>query len=581
MAFGFRPATPGTIVVLAATVLLVLVSVSVPITKSIYFLKANITADVQGIDIKGTVTLGCWGYCVGDTCTPSKLGYNLDILKLFGENGNIAGVSNAVLKWITYLLILHPIAAALAALSTLMGLVAHLRGFGATCFTTCIASLAATVALLAFVFDIVVFLIAKNRIESAASGESAELGNAVWMTLAAMILLLTSGFFFGCGACIFRRQRHEKQVSDLYRPQVDADYGGKMRQDAYAANARLAAADQQNNLPAFAEYDHQDEYEKGVEQMPLNPRNANAQGQYLPPSPPSGGAAAIGGGYGGGYDDARYNNSAYGHFQPAQQPTSPTRRNQQQQLRFADPASEMGGYGHTAGDMVGAGVGAGPGARLAAEARAQRGHATREDLRLLDPAAAAAAAAAGAPSSSQGQGQGGPADYYGHDYAVEPFSGMHDGGGYTSGGGGDGGADEYQQYPTDTYAANPYYTPSQRQQYDDDDDGLGPQQLPTSPTTRLVGPRVPSAGPNAGPRSPTAAGHGSASYPPLPQQQQQRGEPPVLPYRRNDNGLDDYAYPQQQQQQQQQAYPPPPEATYDYEPHHFSSTDMYGAPMRY
>jgi hypothetical protein len=28
----------------------------------------------------------------------------------------------------------------------------------------------------------------------------------------------------------------------LYRPQVDADYGGKMRQDAYAANARLAAA---------------------------------------------------------------------------------------------------------------------------------------------------------------------------------------------------------------------------------------------------------------------------------------------------------------------------------------------------
>lgn len=74
-------------------------------------------------------------------------------------------------------MILHPIAAALAGLSTLMGLVAHLRGFGATCFTTCIASLAATVALLAFVFDIVVFLIAKNRIESAASGESASLGN--------------------------------------------------------------------------------------------------------------------------------------------------------------------------------------------------------------------------------------------------------------------------------------------------------------------------------------------------------------------------------------------------------------------
>jgi hypothetical protein len=39
------------------------------------------------------------------------------------------------------------------------------------------------------------------------------------------------------------------------------------------AGAALAAASssEQNNLPAFAEYDHQDEYEKGVEQMPLNP----------------------------------------------------------------------------------------------------------------------------------------------------------------------------------------------------------------------------------------------------------------------------------------------------------------------
>lgn len=84
---------------------------------------------------------------------------------------------------ITYLLILHPIAAALAAVATILGLLAHLRGFGATCFTTCVASLAATVALLAFVFDIVVFLIAKKRIEAAASGESAELGNVSIRTL--------------------------------------------------------------------------------------------------------------------------------------------------------------------------------------------------------------------------------------------------------------------------------------------------------------------------------------------------------------------------------------------------------------
>lgn len=67
-----------------------LVSVSVPITKSIYFLKANIAADVQGIDIKGTVTLGCWGYCIGDNCTPSTLGYNLGALLQSPSQGETA-----------------------------------------------------------------------------------------------------------------------------------------------------------------------------------------------------------------------------------------------------------------------------------------------------------------------------------------------------------------------------------------------------------------------------------------------------------------------------------------------------------
>lgn len=52
-------------------------SVSVPITKSIWFLKADIKATVDGVDINGVVTLGCWGYCIGDNCTQTKLGYNL------------------------------------------------------------------------------------------------------------------------------------------------------------------------------------------------------------------------------------------------------------------------------------------------------------------------------------------------------------------------------------------------------------------------------------------------------------------------------------------------------------------------
>jgi hypothetical protein len=89
------------------------------------------------------------------------------------------------------LLILHPIAAALAGLSTLMGLVAHLRGFGATCFTKRKA---------AYVPELCRF--ATRGALDAVLGDQEDDNvkherEQVWMTLAAMILLLTSGFFFG------------------------------------------------------------------------------------------------------------------------------------------------------------------------------------------------------------------------------------------------------------------------------------------------------------------------------------------------------------------------------------------------
>lgn len=78
---------------------------------------------------------------------------------------------------ITYLLILHPIAAGFSTISVILGLIAHTHGFAGTAFTTCFASFAATFALLAFIFDIVVFVIAKSRIQSSAVGGSAQLGN--------------------------------------------------------------------------------------------------------------------------------------------------------------------------------------------------------------------------------------------------------------------------------------------------------------------------------------------------------------------------------------------------------------------
>lgn len=332
-----------------------------------------------------------------------------------------------------------------------------------------------------------------------------------------------------------------------------------MRNDAYAANARPVSDESNNNLPAFAEYDH--EPEKGLEQIPLNP--PPQQAQYSVPN------GAGGYGYDGGY-------AGYGdHWQQ----TSPTRPNQQ--LRFASLSDAGNGAPRTSqdGGMVGApgAAGMGQGARLAAEARAQRGFATREDLRLLDPAAAAAPSADG--------GGTGPDAY--HDYHhVEPFSGMYD---KTAGPvGGYGYQDDDDNM---SYAANPYYTQSQQQQ-----DEAAFAQSPT----RLAGPRAPSAGPGLG-SSPTGApggGGGAAysSYPPPPSAARQQ-EPPVLPYRESSTDAyghpagatpyyhDQYAPMQDQEQQPQLQDYHASDPTYGghdrYQSQGNPSTDMYGAPARY
>jgi SUR7/PalI family len=72
-----RPATPGFIITLLATVLLALVSFSVPWFKFVYFLKASLS--VEGIS--GSITFGVLGYCVqlsnGTTCSKPSIGYEL------------------------------------------------------------------------------------------------------------------------------------------------------------------------------------------------------------------------------------------------------------------------------------------------------------------------------------------------------------------------------------------------------------------------------------------------------------------------------------------------------------------------
>jgi hypothetical protein len=72
-----KPATPGFLTTLVATILLAVVSFSVPYFRSVYFLKASLAAEGQS----GDITFGTLGYCVvlnsSTTCSNATVGYSL------------------------------------------------------------------------------------------------------------------------------------------------------------------------------------------------------------------------------------------------------------------------------------------------------------------------------------------------------------------------------------------------------------------------------------------------------------------------------------------------------------------------
>ncbi|KAF9567838.1 pali-domain-containing protein [Agrocybe pediades] len=254
-----RPATPGFLVTLVATVLLAVVSFCVPYFKSVFFLKAAISID----GFSGNVTFGTLGYCLelsnGTTCSKPSIGYEIDINGLV-QNKLPIEIPQVAVKWITYALFLHVIALIGAAGSAVFGLLAHVREMSMTCCSTFISGFAAVIAMLAFIFDLVLFFVAKSRINAVGS---AQMGNAIWLTLAAWLLLFFSGCFYALGrCCISNRPRAPSgnKYSGGKWASRDPELAGpdrneQLRLDAVKAEADRKARQKQTEvgLPAFSE----------------------------------------------------------------------------------------------------------------------------------------------------------------------------------------------------------------------------------------------------------------------------------------------------------------------------------------
>ena len=215
-----------------------------------------------------------------------------DVNSLLGDDTRIQ-IPNVLVKWITYALVLHIVALILSAISAVFGLLAHVREMSMAYCSSFISGFAATVTLVAFIFDIVLFYVTKSRVNDV-SGGSSSLGIAVWLTLASWLLLFFAGCFYTIGrCCIKRRPTGSGWGRDRNAP--ENSYAEQMRLDAVKAEADRKARQKQGEigLPAFQELDQlqplarhadeQDYVEDGDKIVPLSDaQNTGSYGRRQP-----------------------------------------------------------------------------------------------------------------------------------------------------------------------------------------------------------------------------------------------------------------------------------------------------------
>ncbi|WVQ81928.1 hypothetical protein IAT38_004055 [Cryptococcus sp. DSM 104549] len=253
MGLRFRNATPGTLLCLASTILLAIVSFNTPLLKGMYFLSASYSSG----SLEGELKLGTLGFCHtlngATNCTGPQVGYEFNPNDVFGVS--LFDIPEAITKYLTYVLILHVIALAFSAIAMIVAIFAHSPTFPLICLSIWLAGIASTFTFFALVFDLAMFYIAKARIDKV-SGASATIGISVWLTLAAWIILALSGCFFGigncCGSCRDNQDSGDPKNRYGRRRDDDGEEDYKMRMMAID-NERQRKQQQEQGLPSFQE----------------------------------------------------------------------------------------------------------------------------------------------------------------------------------------------------------------------------------------------------------------------------------------------------------------------------------------
>lgn len=232
-----KAAFPGLFLTLAGFLLFLLITLSTPIIKTIYFLYVN---DEYGAR---TFNLGTFGGCTYNAglsqCLSTRVGYILSYGQYEGANvfglgydvnnygnglandlGNVFGGGEILWKPFTGALILNAITAGFAGISLIFALLAFIfssRIVEIITFITLVLS--SFIGFVAFWVDLAVVLVGRSRVNSYTNGAfNGHIGNAFWMALGGMIALILALCFTGCGMFgHYRKDRKERRAAEFDR----------------------------------------------------------------------------------------------------------------------------------------------------------------------------------------------------------------------------------------------------------------------------------------------------------------------------------------------------------------------------
>ncbi|CAK7265490.1 hypothetical protein SEPCBS119000_001538 [Sporothrix epigloea] len=201
----------GSFLLFAATILLIVVSISAPVINHISLLKVQMNDISRGST--PAIEFGSFGYCQVDNgnghdqCSPRKIGYNpAAVVTAANIATSFSDAAEDSTKILTKIMILHPVAAGVTFIAFLLALGAGFIGS----FTASLVSLIAfIITAVVVITDFILFHIIKDHVNDSKKDASAKYGIAIWLLLAAGAcqLIGTLVVFFSCCSARSNRQR--------------------------------------------------------------------------------------------------------------------------------------------------------------------------------------------------------------------------------------------------------------------------------------------------------------------------------------------------------------------------------------